>query len=531
MDAAKNTFSLDISSSNKGKSTLNKVHNTQTEELVIGLCYPLGAHRSVVISEIKKLLKDSFDYKDIKVKKLSSFISDYKEVYKAKDRTPRFQEIMGKIKGGDELREEYGNSILADLAIREIHNDRLSENPTINDEIPNIEDIQSRRVCYIVDSIKNIDELNLFRSIYKENFYLFSIYTPELERKSLLHEMSSDEIKTILDIDDKEGNSHGQNVRDTFVDADFFLRVSKTHSEDEVEKEKLFLNELRGKILRYLDLIFESGVTTPFKNESAMYFAKSAAGNSSCLSRQVGACITDEDGNFLSEGWNEVPSFGGSVYSNESNLDRRCFKLGYCSNDRTKDEITDTIFESLIANPILKEKLSDLNVINIFKKELRNSKIKDLIEYSRAVHAEMNAIIKGSQKTSDRMKGGKLFCTTYPCHNCARHIILAGINEVYFIEPYVKSYATSLHKDAITEDEGEFNKVKILFFDGVAPRRYQEFFSNFNDRKIRNTGVLVDFERKTSKPKSMISLQALSTLEQQATHTLNEKEFFKNNQK
>jgi deoxycytidylate deaminase len=42
-----------------------------------------------------------------------------------------------------------------------------------------------------------------------------------------------------------------------------------------------------------------------------MFYARSAANNSSCLSRQVGASITDKNGNLISTGWNDVPKFGG----------------------------------------------------------------------------------------------------------------------------------------------------------------------------------------------------------------------------
>ena len=63
----------------------------------------------------------------------------------------------------------------------------------------------------------------------------------------------------------------------------------------------------------------------------------------------------------------------------------------------------------------------------------KSSRIKSLIEFSRSIHAEMHAIITGSQLGGDRMIGGSLYCTTYPCHNCARHIILAGIKKVYYI--------------------------------------------------------------------------------------------------
>ena len=74
----------------------------------------------------------------------------------------------------------------------------------------------------------------------------------------------------------------------------------------------------------------------------------------------------------------------------------------------------------------------------------------------------MHAIISGSQLSGSKMINGKLFCTTYPCHNCARHIIVAGIKEVYYIEPYVKSLCLTLHDDAITEDENSTEKVRIL---------------------------------------------------------------------
>jgi deoxycytidylate deaminase len=90
-----------------------------------------------------------------------------------------------------------------------------------------------------------------------------------------------------------------------------------------------------------------------------------------------------------------------------------------------------------------------------FAKILSKTDIRNLLEYSRAVHAGMHAIIKGSQLTGDKMKNGKLFVTTYLCHHCARHILLAGIKEIYYIEPYAKSLCLSLHnggdRDRVTQ--------------------------------------------------------------------------------
>jgi deoxycytidylate deaminase len=255
-----------------------------------------------------------------------------------------------------------------------------------------------------------------------------------------------------------------------------------------------------------------------------MYEAKSAAGNSACLSRQVGAAITNDKGEIISTGWNDVPKYGGNLYKDGDTVDHRCIISGHCSNDSTKDELSENILSSLVEVEPLKRLIETSEkkgeMLSLLANCIRKStKVKDLIEFSRSVHAEMHAIIIGSQLAGDKMIGGKLFCTTYPCHNCGRHIIVAGIKEIYYIEPYVKSLCVRLHSDAITEDEAALDKVRILMYDGVAPRRYLDFFTMKTERKYKN-GKLIAKDYKTVTPKSMISLQALPILEGQALHNL-----------
>ena len=84
-----------------------------------------------------------------------------------------------------------------------------------------------------------------------------------------------------------------------------------------------------------------------------------------------------------------------------------------------------------------------------------------------------------------------LYCTTFPCHNCAKHIIASGIERVVYVEPYPKSMALQLHGDAIElkeldakvdttshQDDSLPNK-KVVFesFIGVGPRRFLDLFS------------------------------------------------------
>ena len=408
---------------------------------------------------------------------------------------------MHKIKGGDSLRKDYNNSsILAELAIKKIREDR---------EVKKTTDAKSRRKCYVIDSLKNLEELKLLRSIYRELFYLFSVFSPEKERIDSLCDkgLSRPEAEEIISTDEFENVLHGQNVRETFIEADFFVRISKNNK-----------SSIDKKVEKYFHLIFESDIITPNNDETAMYFAKSAAGNSACLSRQVGATITDSNGIVLARGWNDVPKYGGNLYRDNDKESKRCKDLGYCSNVKYRNDIFDEIEEEI--DKLFDE--SDKNKIETVMKIIKESKFKNIIEYSRSIHAEMHAIIIGSQLTGDKMVDGNLYCTTYPCHNCARHIVLAGIKNIYYIEPYKKSLGILLHNDTLTEDESELSKVRLLPYDGVAPRRYLDFFSiNGSNRKDKN-GKRIRVNLKTIKPKMRLSLQAIPELENQAIKSLYE---------
>lgn len=253
-------------------------------------------------------------------------------------------------------------------------------------------------------------------------------------------------------------------------------------------------------------------VATPTVNERAMYAAFSAARNSACLSRQVGASITSEDGSVIATGWNDVPKAFGGLYQTEGDglnfdEDRRCWNLdgGVCSNDQEKKFISNYIVDKLIDSDLISRDKKELALAVIRGK----TQLKSLIEFSRAVHAEMHALLNAGATDGSKIRRGKLFVTTYPCHSCARHLVAAGIEEVIFLEPYRKSLATRLHQDAITENEGDVTKVRVLPFDGVAPSRFLKFFSAHPaGRKKDGRMILRDAE-----PVARISMEAVSTLE------------------
>src|SRR3954447_18935869 len=98
-------------------------------------------------------------------------------------------------------------------------------------------------------------------------------------------------------------------------------------------------------------------------------------------------------------------------------------------------------------------------------------------------------------------KGASLYCTTFPCHNCARHIIASGIAKVVYIEPYPKSLAEDLYKDSIIVDEHRYHpsaSVEFTSFEGVSPNKYREVFTK--GKRKNKDGSAISWNPAQAKP-------------------------------
>jgi deoxycytidylate deaminase len=286
-------------------NNLAEIKDTHTSELVIALCGPIGSPIHDVAKAFKECLEKSFGYDYAHILKLSW------QIEKLGGSAPpgsEYQRVKYLIDKGDELRERYGAGVLTELAVSEIALDRQK-----NKKKDGPETFEPRRVCHIIDSIKNQQELDLLRLVYRDMVYVVGVYAPQARRTKSLEQkgMSLQQIYTLIDRDSGEEFAHGQTVRDTFPNADFFLRIDSNSG-----------SQVEARVERFLNLILGVKVMTPTYSETAMYAAASAAGNSACLSRQVGAAITDAKGDVIATGWNDVPKFGGGLYAADPNGDQ-----------------------------------------------------------------------------------------------------------------------------------------------------------------------------------------------------------------
>lgn len=476
----------------------------RTNEVFVAIVGPAGAGAGTAAKILSSFFREN-DYQ-VEIIKASSLIR--REAENAGFAVPALnsRKTLDNVKlmqdRGDELRQGvlYGrqedHSAVSRLILGSISECRAKlQEVTFNGEpiVPN-----GRQRVFIIDSLRHPEEVSLLREIYQDSFSLIGIVCDPAKREERIRYNFFDrsdvgleavklQVREFLNRDENAEEKYGQHVSDTFYEADFFVDNTQDANED------LTITGMNDHLRRFVNLITQKSVIPPTISETAMHQARSSQMRSACLSRQVGAALVNAAGNIVATGANDVPKAGGGIYGNSFSLhdetDHRCAfrETKYCSSNREQNKI---IEELISAFPILNEVEEKDELI----KQIRKTRLGGLIEFSRAVHAEMDAILSASI-SGVSPKGCRMYVTTYPCHYCARHIIAAGIDEVQFIEPYPKSKATELHSDAIAVDSQDWvppsqggNHVLFRPFVGVAPRLYKRVFLKVRDYKNKVTG-------------------------------------------
>jgi deoxycytidylate deaminase len=457
----------------------------KSPELFIGFVAPIGADLAKPIAAFKAYF-DTLEYRVIPIKVTDVFrvLTNYVPPDEPLTHKPRSHErLSSHIKYGDQLRAKFDeDAILAATTVQRLIKERTRLKVETADRF-------SGNV-FLLHQFKRKEEIDFLRAIYGRLFFQVSVYSRRGARvDSLAHAFSSahhsahsDSFRAraeeIVQTDRDEAEvSHGQRVASIFHDADFIINL-------DVEDPAV-----ESQVDRFCDLLFSSNSISPTRMEYGMYAAKAAALRTLDLSRQVGAAIFSKSGQIISLGSNEVPKAGGGTYWAGEPNDDRDYVRSRDSNDVRKRELLEELVEMLgIATP-LEEVLSTTSI--------RESQLMDALEYGRIVHAEMSAI--GDAACSGQaIKDGILYCTTFPCHMCAKHIVASGLDRVVFLEPYPKSLAARLHSDSIEVEKGDRGKyagrpaVVFEHFFGITPRRYRELFER--GKRKDSLGNFVEYD-------------------------------------
>ncbi len=424
-------------------------------ELVLGIVAAAGTDLDQFCLSLESALKGyRYNSSHVRFSELAeSLVGDVA----GEEGSREFVRLTRLMNAGNVARKRGGGDALALAAAGKINTYRTSGKDDQKEPL--------NRHAHILRSLKHPAEVLTLRRVYGPAFFLLGVVSSEADRRRYLRSArncSETEVDKILRRDDHEGLDLGQRTRDTFHLADVFVALRDGAS-----------------LRRFLDLVFAHPYETPTMDEYAMFLAFAASLRSADLSRQVGAVIVSSAGDVLSVGANDVPKHGGGLFW-PGRGDQRDHVLGFDSNEVERGRIVDEIVD-LLKPEDTPEKSWDAKA---WKEQAwqrlreHNAQVLDLTEYGRPVHAEMEALLSCS-RIGVSARGATLYTTTFPCHNCAKHILASGIRRVVYVEPYPKSKTAQFYSDSIKLGRVTKHDPRVAFeaFEGLGFRRFFDLLS------------------------------------------------------
>lgn len=341
----------------------------------------------------------------------------------------------------------------------------------------------------VIDSLKNSLELMYFKEKYS-GFYMVAVNKEEEERKEYLKSILDTDFEEVINLDDAEYEG-GQVNKGTFTVPDIENCIQK--SEYHIFHSKLASLDsnkemsIDYQIVKFLSLISQPGIITPTAMERTMQVAYNAKYNSGCISRQVGAVITDENFTVKSIGWNDVaqnqmPCKLRNAVDLSTGLNSGLYSNYEKEGGNFKTQNGTETFKELFSDDLDKadlKKLKGRNCSFCFKSFQNTYEYEKNQVHTRSLHAEENAMMQISKYGGNGLKNGFLFTTASPCELCSKKAFQLGIKEIFYIDPYPGIAQKHTLKNGI-DGEGE---PSMTMFRGAVGRLYHKLYEPFMSEK------------------------------------------------
>lgn len=409
---------------------------------------------------------------------------------------------------------------------------------------------KKNNVHVVIDSIKNVFEANYLRARY-DSFFLVALTLDDQQRfrRLKLGKLMLREHINFIDVREQPSLAKAiwkqelsEEYDELFGSGDYGQMYHKSYETDSymfnlqdvdgcIQNADILINNggtkelLKLTIMRYISLMLHPGLVTPTQDEVCMQIAQAAKLNSGCISRQVGAVVSDMYGNILSIGWNDPAATQGNeciscirrsikkLFQEEDKMAYSLYELSdkdfqshfrkgiQCMVDRIRNENRADLADSgRLAPEMAVDDMTDeqlLQAIDVYvTKELKGLPLAycfkdiytDMIGERNQVHTRAQHGEEKAMENCDKAKcsGGTLYTTSSSCELCAKKALGYNIRRIVYIEPY--SGITNQHilghqvrhgvqvvYDGITRTES----MKIELFTGATQRAYTHLYTSF----------------------------------------------------
>ena len=279
---------------------------------------------------------------------------------------------------------------------------------------------------------------------------------------------------------------YAQDIDSCVCNADVYLFNNATSETDTKNNCRLL-----EAVVRNVSLAMYPCLVRPTPVERCMQIALSAKVNSGCLSRQVGAVVTDAQYNILAIGWNDVPCGEVScAYKNFLDICSSADQEAYSDYELHNMEFRKRLAEYADIYGTQAVKLRGLPFNYCFKDIHKNGK--DPMR-SRAMHAEEKALALCGREA----EGGYLFTTSSPCEMCSKNAKNHKIKKIFYLEAY-----PGISQAQYTNSGDRNNRAELILFSGAVGRAYMQMYTPLLPHKDVLEYLGIDFKESPANRKN-----------------------------
>ena len=353
----------------------------------------------------------------------------------------------------------------------------------------------------VIDSMRNSLEARYLKEHYTA-FYLISVNEndsrdgrikkavkekmPSTEKNSELLSLVASRVKGLSIIEVKtddyaKGRFASPDIENVIADAEIHVdnTIPFMHDSKTLPLEFATIQE---QWMKFASLILHPGLITPSADERCMVVAHTAKLNSSCLSRQVGAVITNQYHSIRTIGWNEVPygqiPCGLKELNHVGNPECECCEYIYSDFEKGSSSTYDgQNFQQKLGEdqPTLQEdasKLKGLPYSYCFKTLHNRYEGEKNQVYTRSLHAEENAILQMAKYGGEALMNGVIYVTASPCELCSKKLYQIGVRRIVYIDPY-----PGIAREQIIA--AGFKRPQLKLFQGAYGATYFKLYQPF----------------------------------------------------
>lgn len=326
----------------------------------------------------------------------------------------------------------------------------------------------NKEVFVVIDAFRNPFEALFFRERYSA-FYLISINVENRDRVKRLKSKYDLNDSEVADID-KEWDRELKDNEIFFVqDIQKCVELSDIHINN-LQVSKDDFSTLKRQLVWYITLIMQPGIVTPTAEERCMQVAYSAKLNSGCISRQVGASITDNHFSIKAIGWNnsaegQPPCLLRNVFELINSEDPDAYSDYEKNNEKFRKKLKEIYSKHEDGNKYLCGK----NVSFCFKNIKNQIGKKGNQVHTRSLHAEENAFLQIVKYGGCGIRDGYLFSTASPCELCSKKAYQIGITKIFYVDPYPGIAEEHILNCGTSRPE-------LILFHGAIGRAYNHLF-------------------------------------------------------